>query len=178
MVLSSTFWLPDIIDWCRQQEKTHSMYTDLSNVAHNIFSIIPYGVGVEASYSLGRDVIRWRQAKTTGETLREKVVVWLFAWASNGLLAGDNPVLHTSSTENTLEMKREAEEKKLHPMAKAQNFLEMWLGRQNLRATPMESCAHYTQMAAVGYISDTEEIVIASWSHFEHNGAAAFKLSE
>jgi hypothetical protein len=33
-------------------------------------------------------------------------------------------------------------------------------------------------MTAVGYISDTEEIVIASWSNFHHDGAAAFKLSE
>jgi len=33
-------------------------------------------------------------------------------------------------------------------------------------------------MTAAGYISDSEEIVKASWSHFQHHGAAAFKLSE
>ena len=33
-------------------------------------------------------------------------------------------------------------------------------------------------MTAIGYISDTEEIVKASWSNFQHDGAAAFKLSE
>jgi hypothetical protein len=33
-------------------------------------------------------------------------------------------------------------------------------------------------MSAVGYILDTEEIVKASWSLFQHDGAAAFKLSE
>jgi len=33
-------------------------------------------------------------------------------------------------------------------------------------------------MTAVGYISDTEESVKASWSLFQHDGAAAFKLSE
>jgi hypothetical protein len=33
-------------------------------------------------------------------------------------------------------------------------------------------------MSAVGYISDTEEIDKSSWSLFEHDGAAAFKLSE
>jgi len=32
-------------------------------------------------------------------------------------------------------------------------------------------------MSAVGYISDPEEIVKASWSLFQHDGAAAFKLS-
>jgi hypothetical protein len=60
MEISSTFWLPDITDWWRQQEETHSKYADLSNVARDIFSIIPHGVGVEASFSLGRDVIGWR----------------------------------------------------------------------------------------------------------------------
>jgi len=34
------------------------------------------------------------------------------------------------------------------------------------------------QMTAVGYISDTEEIVKASWSLFQQGGGAAFKLSE
>jgi len=50
-------------------------------MAHNIFSNILHGVGVEASYSLGRDVIGWRQSQITDETLREKVVVRQFAQA-------------------------------------------------------------------------------------------------
>jgi hypothetical protein len=75
MEISSTFWLPDITDWWRQQVETHSKYADLSHVAPVIFSIIPHGVGVEARFSLGRDVIGWRQLRTTGETLHEKVVV-------------------------------------------------------------------------------------------------------
>jgi len=178
MEISRTFWLPDITDWWQQQEETHSMFADLSNVACDIFSIIPHGVGVEASFSLGRDVIGWRQSKTTGETLREKVVVRQFARANNGLLAGDDPVLDSNSTDNAMEMKREAEEKKLHRMAKVHDFLEMWQGSQNLRATQKESRVQNKQMPAVGYISDTEEIVKASWSNFQHDGAAAFKLSE
>jgi len=60
MEISSTFWFPDITDWWSQQEETHSKYANLSNVACNIFSIIPHGVGVEASFSLGRDVIGWK----------------------------------------------------------------------------------------------------------------------
>jgi hypothetical protein len=79
MEISTTFWIPDITDWWRQQEETHSKYANLSNVARDIFSIIPHGVGVEASFSLGRDVIGWRQSKTTGETLRKKVIVRQFA---------------------------------------------------------------------------------------------------
>jgi len=178
MEISSTFWIPDITNWWRQQEETHSKYADLSNVARDIFSIIPHGVGVEASFSLGRDVIGWRQSKTTGETLREKVIVRQFARANNGILAGTDPELDTTNTENDLEMKKEAEERKLHRMAKVHDFLEMWQGSQNLRATQKEFRAKNRQMTAVGYISDTEEIVKASWSLFQHDGAAAFKLSE
>jgi hypothetical protein len=33
-------------------------------------------------------------------------------------------------------------------------------------------------MTTVGYISDTEEVVKASWSLFRHDGASAFKLAE
>jgi len=63
-------------------------------------------------------------------------------------------------------------------MAKVHDFLEMWQGSQTLRATQKESRAQNIQMTAVRYISDTEEIVKASWSLFHQNGAAAFKLSE
>jgi len=141
MEITSTFWIPDITDRWRQQEETHSKYADLSNVARDIFSIIPHGVGVEASSSLGRDVIDWRQSKTTGETLREKVVVRQFARANNWILAGTDPKFDTMNTENDSEMKKEAEERKLHRMAKVHDFLEMWQGSQNLRATQRESRA-------------------------------------
>jgi len=63
-------------------------------------------------------------------------------------------------------------------MAKVHDFLEMLQGSQNLRATQKESRARNKQMAVKGYISDTEEIVKASWSLFPHDGAAVFKLSE
>jgi hypothetical protein len=75
-------------------------------------------------------------------------------------------------------MKKEAEERKLHRMAKVDDFLEMWQGSQNLRPTQKESRTQNRQMTAVGYISDTEEIVKASWSLFQHDGAAAFTLSQ
>jgi len=73
---------------------------------------------------------------------------------------------------------KEAEEWTLHRMAKVHDFLEMWQVSRNLRATQKESCAQNKQMTAVGYNSDTGEIVKASWPLFQHNGAAAFKLSE
>jgi len=146
-------------------------------VTHGIFSIISHGVGVEASFSLGRDVIGWRPSKTSGETLRKKVVIRQFAWANNRILAGTDPELDTTKTENDSEMKNEAEERKLHRIAKVHEFLKMWQCSQNLRATQKESGAQNKQITAVGYISATEEIVKASWSLFQHDGAAAFKLS-
>jgi hypothetical protein len=157
--IGNTFWLPDIIDWWHQQEETHSKYADLSNVACDIFSIIQHGVGVEASFSLGRDVIRWRQSNTTGETLRENVVVRQYARANNGILAGKNPVLDMTEAENDIELKRDAEKRKLHRMAKVHDILEMWQGSQNFRATQRESCAQNKQMTAVGYISNTEGLL-------------------
>jgi len=175
---SSTFWIPDIPDGWRQQEETRSKSANLSNVARNIFSIIPHGVGVDASVALGQDVIGWKQSKTTAETVREKVIARQFARANCRIVAGSDPELDTTNTENHSEMQKEAEESTLHRMAKVHDFLEMWQGSQNLHATQKESCTQSKLMTAVENISDTEEIVKASWSLSEHDGAAAFKLSE
>jgi hypothetical protein len=80
-------------------------------VARNIFSIIAHGVEVEPSFSLGQDVAGWRQSKTTGDTLHENEIVRQFARANNGILAGTDPELDTTNTENNLEMKKEVEER-------------------------------------------------------------------
>jgi len=98
-------------------------YADLPNVAQDIISIIPHGVGLEASFSAGRDVIGWRQSKPTGKTLPKEVIVWQFAQANIGILASDDPALDTTHTENDLEMKIKAEETKLHRMAKVHDRL-------------------------------------------------------
>ena len=105
--LYSTFWLPDITYWWRQQKETHWKYADLSNVAHVIFSIIPHCVGLEASFSVDQDVSSWRRSKTTGETLREIVVVRQFARANDGILAGGDPALDATNTEIDSEMKEQ-----------------------------------------------------------------------
>jgi len=178
MESSRTFWILDITDCWRQEEETHSKYADLSNVARDRFSIIPHGVGGEANYSLGRDVIGWRQSKTTGETLHEKVIVRQFARANKRILAGTDPELGTPNTENNSQMKKEAEKRKLHRIAKVHDFLEMWQGSQNLCATQKETRAQDKQMTTIGYISDTEEIIKASWLLFQHDGVAAFKMSQ
>jgi hypothetical protein len=162
MEFSSTFWILDITDWWRQQEETHSKYANLTNVAGDILSIIPQAVGVEASISRGLDVIGWSESKTTGKTLRKKVVVRQFPQANNVMLAGTDPELDYANTENDSEMKKEVEERKLHRMAKVHDFLEMWQGSQNLRTTKKKSPAENNQTTSVGSISDTEDIVKAS----------------
>jgi len=77
-----------------------------------------------------------------------------------------------------MQMKREAEQKKLHRMAKVHDFLKIWQGSKTLRATQKESRTQNEQTNAVRYISDTEVIVKSSGSNFHHDGAAAFKLLE
>jgi len=52
MEISRTFWIPDITNWWRQQDESHSKYADLSNVARDMISLIPHGVGLEARFPL------------------------------------------------------------------------------------------------------------------------------
>jgi hypothetical protein len=75
-------------------------------------------------------------------------------------------------------MNNAAEERELHRMAKVHGFVEMWQGSQILHATQKKSRTQNKQMTVVSYISDMEEIVKASLSLFQHDGAVAFKLSE
>ena len=119
-------------------------------MARDLFSIIPHGVGVESSLSLGQDVISWRQSKITGDTLRETVIVTQFARADNRILAGNKTELVTTNSENDSEMKKEAEERILRRVGKVHNFLEMWQGSQNLCAMQKESCPQNKPMTAVG----------------------------
>jgi len=61
------------------------------------------------------------------------------AVTNNELLASDNPALDTPKTDNNSEMKREAEQKKLHSIANVHDILEMWQGSNILCATQKES---------------------------------------
>jgi hypothetical protein len=178
MEIGRTCWMPDITDWGHQQQEVHSKYADLSNLADDMFSIIPHGGWVEACFSFLGDVLGWRQSTTTGDTHGDKVIVKHFARANSGIWAGTDPDLDISNTENDSEMKREVEERKLHWLAKVNEFLEMWQGSQHVGATEKESRAQRKPMTAVGFISDRHAIVNASWSLFQHDGAASFKLSE
>jgi len=98
------------------------MYADLSNMPRNISSNIPHVVGVKAIYSPARDVISWRQSKTTGDIVCEKPVVRQFARANIGIFAGTHPELDTTNPANLSEMENEPEGRKLHKMAKLHDF--------------------------------------------------------
>ena len=176
--ISSTLWIPDITDWWHQQEEMHSKYPDLSNVACDICSIISHGVRVQARCSLGQVIISCSQLNTPGKTLRKEVVVRQFAGANNRIFAGSYTAPDSMERKNELDLKRQVEEWKLHRVAKVHASSEMWQGSQNLCPTPKESPSHNKHMASIGYISTTEEIVKASWQNFQHDGSAAFTLSE
>ena len=133
---------------------------------------------MEASFSLGRYVIGWRQSKTRAETLRGTVLVRQFARANNVIVAGTDPLLDATNKENDSEMKNEAEDRTWPRIAKVHDILEMLQGSQNLGATQKEHRAQNKQMTNVGCISDIEVIVKASWSLFQQDGAAAFKSLE
>jgi len=53
------------------------------------------------------------------------------------------------NTENESEMKNEVEKIKLHRMAKVHDFVEIWQGSQNLRATQKKFRAQNWQMTTV-----------------------------
>jgi len=86
MGFSSTLGILDITDWWRQQQEMHSKYANLSDVASNIWSIIPHGVGLGAKFSLQQDVSDGKHSKTIGMTLHEIVVVRQFAQANNSIV--------------------------------------------------------------------------------------------
>jgi len=83
-----------------------------------------------------------------------------------------------TNSENDLKAQREPEQRQLYQIAKVNEFLEILLGYHNLCAAQTEYHSLIKQMTAIGYISTTEEIVTASWALSQHDGVAAFKLSE
>ena len=111
-------------------------------------------------------------------TLQEQVVARKYGRVNFRILAGDDPALDRSETDNNLELNREEEERTLCRKAKVHDVLEMWQGSQNLHTTQKESRTQNKQMTTVANISDREESVKASWSNVQWNGVAASKLSE
>jgi hypothetical protein len=68
-------------------------------------------MGATAYHRCG--VIGRRQPMPTGETLRKSHVGWLFAYAINRILVGDDPTSGTTNTKNDIEMKRQVDRRNL-----------------------------------------------------------------
>jgi hypothetical protein len=102
----STCWISDLHDWWCQKEETFSNYADLSKVAGDISSIISHCVRVESRFSFGRDVIGWRESKTTGGTLHKNFIIGQFAKANTESLADVNPLSDTRNTKTTRKSKK------------------------------------------------------------------------
>jgi len=71
-------------------------------------------------------------------------------------------------------MEIQVEEMLMHQMANIHDVLEMLPRCQNLHATQNKPRHHNKQMTALGYISETEEIMQECWSLFQHDRAAGF----
>jgi hypothetical protein len=129
-------------------------------------------------FDLGKTLLNSRRQQPQGRLFVQIVHLWQYRLANNGIVPGNDSVLDTMEVVNDIELMREAEERKLHRLAKVLDFLEMWQGSQIIHATQKESHAQNTHIKVVQSIFDTEEIVNAFWTIFEDDGAAAFKLSE
>ena len=98
------------------------MYADLPNVAGDLLSISPHGVGVEWSFSPKGDVIGGRQSKASGYRLQETVNVTQIARTTNGISAANDPALDMTNTEDDSDMKTDGEQQKLQRLGNVHNF--------------------------------------------------------
>ena len=174
--VTASFWYPDVGGWWYNQEKMLGEYRDLAKMARDIFSVMPHGVGVEASFSLGRDVIGWRQSKTSGITLQQKVVVRQWARSNDGLFPEEIGMLDISDNDN--EEKRQKEDRKLNQLASIKDFIT-FTNESRARKSYQRQVRQTkdTSIAGFGYISDSEEYYDVDWNEFDDNGAGAFEDS-
>ena len=171
--LTASFWYPDVAGWWLKQETTMGEYRDLARMARDIFSVMPHGVGVEASFSLGRDVISWRQSRTTGVTLQQKVVVRQWARSNNGILPEDiaNQLLPSSSDDE----QRKREDQRLDRLATLRDFLLFKKESDNLRSMQKKLKGKDVSVSGLGYISDQDDGREEDWHQFAHDGNQAFE---
>jgi hypothetical protein len=111
-------------------------------------------------------------------TCYEKVVTNRFARSNIRIVGGSELASHQTHSENYFNPWIAVEVTIQHTMAKVHDVLDVCQGSPNLRMTQKVVHAPKKPMPAVGYISDTQEIINASWSDFLHDGAAALKLKE
>ena len=170
--ITASFWYPDVGGWWLKQETSMGEYRDLAKMARDIFSVMPHGVGVESSFCLGRDVIGWRQCRTTGVTLQQKVVVRQWARNNGGLLPDEVKMSMDSMADP--EEKAKEEDKKLDRLATIKDFLTFSNESKKKRSMQKKLKGKDTAVSGMGYISDLEEQNTAEWSDFDDDGDSAF----
>lgn len=169
--MTAGFWKPDIAAYWLHQEKVCGEYALLSRMARDIFSVIPHGVGVESSFSLGRDLIGWRQSSTNGETLRRKVIVRQYARSNSGILPGiPDKGNNIDSTDNN---KQKEEDRKLMRLVGIRDHIIFKRSRKDRRRAK-ESLTK--KNCLFGYISDRAEAEPRGWESFDDSGKHAFLL--
>jgi len=153
--MTASFWYPDVAGWWLKQETTMGEYRDLAKMARDIFSVMPHGVGVEASFSLGRDIISWRQSRTKGSTLQQKVVVRQWARSNDGLLPEE--AIQSAGSDVNNEEKQKQEDQKLNQLASVRDFLVFKEQSENLRSMQKKLKGKDVTISGLGYISDVDE---------------------
>lgn len=171
--ITASFWYPDVAGWWLKQETTMGEFRDLAKMARDIFSVMPHGVGVEASFSLGRDVISWRQSRTNGITLQHKVVVRQWARSNNGLLPEE--VSRSMKTDINTDEQQRREDKQLNQLASMKDFLSFKRQSDNMRSMQRELKGRDVSISGLGYISDEADGGVEEWSGFNQDGNSAFR---
>jgi hypothetical protein len=170
--ITASFWYPDVAGWWMKQERRMGDYQDLARMARDIFSVMPHGVGVEASFSLGRDVMSWRQSRTKGETLQQKVVVRQWARSNDGFLPDE---IRTSVDGESLDDERgKKEDEKLNQLASVRDFLIFKKESDNLRKMQKKLKGKDVAVSGMGYISDEDDGKEEHGSGIDHDGKRAF----
>ena len=126
--LTAAFWKPDVAAYWQEHEDSCTEYAPLARMARDVFSVIPHGIGVEASFSLGCDVLGWRQCRTSGDMLQKKVIVRQFSRSNPGILAGADIGLPNNATAAQNEQKEE--DKKLLKLAGISDHIHFRRGRK------------------------------------------------
>ena len=167
--LTAAFWKTDVAAYWRMQEDSCTEYAPLARMARDIFSVIPHGVGVEASLSLGRDVVGWRQCRTSGDTLQKKVIVRQFARSNPGIVAGAGASLENDAAAGQNEQKEE--DKKLLQLAGIAGHIHFRRVRKERKKAKQQWTNKESEFT---YISDTEEISGSGWGAFKDCGTEVF----
>ena len=138
-------------------------------MGRDVFSVIPYGIGVEVSFSLGHYVLGWRQCRTSEDRLQKKVIVQQFSWSHSGILADTNIGLVNDTAAAQNEPKEE--DKKLLKLAGISDHIHFRRGRKERKKAKQRFTM---KESAFAYISDTEEMSGSGWEGFKDCGTVAF----